>query len=99
MADDLHAGAFAPHQGSTFTTCFEGAEPVPLTLIEVNELPFRERAPRADPFSLVFTGPSTVQFQQGVYPLEHEALGRLEVFLVPIQPDADGLPRLEAVFN
>ena len=35
---------------------------------------------------------------QGTYPMEHETLGRLEVFLVPLGPDAQGM-RYEAVFN
>lgn len=99
MADDFHATTFAPHQGSTFTVTFDGTDPVPLTLVEVAELAVHEGQPRPDPFSLVFTGPAGVAFRQGVYPLEHDKLGRLDVFLVPVQPEADGLPRLEAVFN
>ncbi|MGC3988450.1 MAG: hypothetical protein QM796_01950 [Chthoniobacteraceae bacterium] len=50
------------------------------------------------PFSLTFRGPSGLYLPQGIYRLEHEAMGALEIFLVPIAPDAQG-SHFEAVFN
>jgi hypothetical protein len=35
---------------------------------------------------------------QGIYKLENEKLGALEIFLVPIGPDEKGM-RYEAIFN
>ena len=50
------------------------------------------------PFSLVFLGPEGVSFQQGTYALEHEKIGVLELFLVPVGIE-QGRMQLEAVFN
>jgi Domain of unknown function (DUF6916) len=72
---------FAPLKGSRFSG---------LTLAEVNELE-REPGGRA-PFSLVFEGEPGLP--QGIQRLEHETLGPLDVFLVPV-----GAGRYEAVFT
>jgi hypothetical protein len=48
-------------------------------------------------FSLLFRGPSDLQLSQGLWLLEHEGMGELALFLVPLGPDADG-PRYEAAF-
>lgn len=53
---------------------------------------------RREPFSLVFRGPLEPVLPQRIYRLEHGGLGTLEVFLVPVGPDKDGM-RYEAVFN
>jgi hypothetical protein len=50
------------------------------------------------PFRLIFRGPREVFFSQGILALEHAELGRLEIFLVPIGPDAQGM-RYEAIFT
>ena len=39
-----------------------------------------------------------VMLPQGTYKVEHEKLGTLEIFLVPIGPDKEGLC-YEAIFN
>jgi hypothetical protein len=61
-------------------------------LIEVTEIP-REPGGRA-PFSLVFRGGPSPPLAQRIYRVEHDSLGAIEIFLVPI--DAD---RYEAVFS
>jgi hypothetical protein len=48
-------------------------------------------------FSLVFRAATAQVWQQGVYLLTHPELGELELFLVPIGSDADGV-RYEAAF-
>jgi hypothetical protein len=60
-------------------------------LVEVTE---SSRGPddRA-PFSLVFEGGPSQPLPQAIYPIHHERLGALEIFLVPIAPH-----RYEAVF-
>lgn len=50
-------------------------------------------------FSLLFSGVAEEPLPQHLYPLSHDALGTLEVFLVPIGPQADGRMGYEAVFN
>lgn len=48
-------------------------------------------------FSLLFRGPAEPQLSQGLWELEHDEMGELALFLVPLGPDADG-PRYEAAF-
>ena len=61
-------------------------------LVEVTEVP-NESGGRA-PFSLVFEGGPSEPLPQAIYPVHHERLGAIEIFLVPIAPD-----RYEAVFS
>ena len=53
---------------------------------------------RRHPFSLVFHGPHAPTLSQRIHRLESARLGVLEIFLVPIEPDATG-QRYEAVFS
>jgi hypothetical protein len=39
---------------------------------------------------LTFRGPREPLLRQRMYPLHHPSLGKLELFLVPIGPDASG---------
>lgn len=50
------------------------------------------------PFTLQFHGPAEPVLPDATYHLQHEVLGGLEVFLVPIGPDAAGM-RYEAIFT
>jgi hypothetical protein len=61
-------------------------------LVEVTEMA-REPGGRA-PFSLVFEGGPSPPLPQAIYPVQHERLGAMEIFLVPIASD-----RYEAVFT
>ncbi len=49
-------------------------------------------------FSLIFRAPPGDVLPQRIYPLDHGALGHLEIFLVPISSDATGV-RYQAVFT
>ena len=42
-------------------------------------------------FSLVFRGPATQPLPQQTYRLRHAELGELDLFLVPLGPDAEGM--------
>jgi hypothetical protein len=48
-------------------------------------------------FSLFFTAPPNVRLAQGTFLLEHEQMGELALFIVPVSGH-DGV-RYEAVFN
>jgi hypothetical protein len=50
------------------------------------------------PFSIVLRGPSEPVIAQRIFALTHVSLGTLDLFLVPIGPDEQGM-RYEAVFN
>ena len=54
--------------------------------------------PSRSQFSLLFRGGPRPPLPQGIHALEHATLGRLELFLVPLGPDASG-QRYEAVFT
>ena len=61
-------------------------------MVEVTEIA-REPGGRA-PFSLIFRGGPSPPFPQQIYRVEHEVLGAIEIFLVPIATDS-----YEAVFT
>ena len=68
------------------------ASPFDVELVEVTEIP-REPGGRA-PFSIVFRGGPRPPLPQRIYRVEHEQLGAIEIFLVPIASE-----RYEAVFT
>ncbi|HWQ33415.1 MAG TPA: hypothetical protein VNQ79_11210 [Blastocatellia bacterium] len=86
---------FSENLHTTFRLLRDGAEALELELISVTEL---TAAPRQQQFSLVFRGPETAPQRQGTYRLAHDRFGTLELFLVPIAKDRDGL-QLEAIFT
>jgi hypothetical protein len=101
MLDQLTKASFETHLNDPFQVETGADQALVLTLAEVVGLP--ERAPkgkegRRQSFSLLFRGPKGCYLPQKIYNLEHEKLGALSIFLVPLQPDAEG-SRFEAVFN
>jgi hypothetical protein len=50
------------------------------------------------PFALVLRGPTEPVLPQQICRVEHPSLGSMEIFLVPIGPDASGM-QYEAVFG
>jgi hypothetical protein len=68
---------------------------VVLSLLEAKAQNTRPDAPRVA-FSLLFACP--VPAPQGTYAIQHETLGQLEIFLVPIKQDDAGV-QLEAIFS
>jgi len=103
VLDQFTLDTFSPLLGQTFSLIVDGANMLPLELVEATDLQSSGRAPAADearrtPFSLVFRGPSTPVAPQRIYPLEHSAIGHIELFLVPIGPDGQGM-RYEAIFT
>ena len=53
---------------------------------------------RGRPFALLFRVEDGPTLPQKIYPLEHDRLGRLDLFLVPVGPDEVGM-RYEAIFS
>lgn len=49
-------------------------------------------------FALLFRGPKANVLVQGIHALNHEELGAMELFLVPVGPDDEGM-LYEAVFT
>jgi hypothetical protein len=91
----LTAGDFEPLLYQRFGFASDATMPFEVELIGVSET--GSPGPSRSQFSLVFRGGPTPPLPQGIHGLEHESLGRLDLFLVPIGPDAEG-QRYEAVF-
>ena len=91
---------FGPTVGTSFTVGLDDDVPgVELLLDRLAEAPAAPGAPRSQPFTLTFLGPAGQHLPQRTYRLHHATLGELDVFLVPVGPQADGRHQYEAVFN
>src|SRR5262245_31328898 len=102
MLDQFTHTTFEPLVGKRFRLHVSPGTAVEVELIEAVRLPAHPlragQPPKRQPFSLVFRGPKEFVLRQRIYPLEQEALGTPEIFLVPIGPDEVG-QRYEAIFN
>jgi hypothetical protein len=72
--------------------------PFEAELIEVTDRAAPSVTGLRAPFSIVFRGPLQPVLSQGIRRVEHNGLGELDLFLVPIGPDETGM-RYEAVFG
>jgi hypothetical protein len=91
----LTAEDFRPHLGTGFRITHESVE---CELIEVKPQEGSARTGSRVAFSVVFRGPPQPVLEQRIRRLEHDRLGVLELFLVPIGPDDTGM-LYEAVFT
>ena len=87
--------AFAGQVDSAFTAMRGDGEPLALRLADLEEAP---SAPQVESFALHFHAPESAPAEQGVYRLDNDALGSMEVFLVPVARENGSLV-LEAVFS
>ena len=72
-------------EGGFFETC----------LVSVDEIVSNEAQ---ENFTLLFRAPLDAPQRQGIYRLEHNSIGAMDLFLVPVKKDDSGL-YYEAVFN
>lgn len=86
--------AFARRVGERFDLTVGEGRAVPMELAEASEGTepggLGPEGQERLQFSLVFRGPATQVLPQGTYRLSHAELGGLELFLVPLAPDAEG---------
>ena len=94
---DLTPAHFQEQIGSRFRVHVEGVGSMEVELVEV-ALHEPHAGPRQQPFSVLFRGHPASYLPQAIYRLEHERLGTLDIFLVPVGPDDRGM-RYEAIFN
>lgn len=95
----LCAADFEPHVRTAFHAPVDGDEGIDLELIEVSGLTGdTPEDSQRQPFSITLRGPKDRVFEQQMCTLEHPGLGNLQLFLVPLGPDDDGM-RYEAVFS
>ena len=86
--------------GQKFQIRFEDGSTMDLILEHVEllmEKHINQRMKR-DAFSMQFRGPMEPALRQSIYPLHHEELGPLTIFLGPLSRGASGY-LYEAVFN
>jgi hypothetical protein len=99
MTKPLAFEDFEPRVGDRFALSLDGLDGAALTLSEAQLYSERhQRQGGRPPFSLIFLGPGEFVLPQQIYALRHDALGELEIFLVPVGRDAEGV-RYQAVFN
>jgi len=102
MLKEVTVSVFEECVGSAFRIQADSGSSIDAELIEATPMGSRPGGSGAvaqrDAFSIVFRGPAEPVLPQKIYTLEHAKLGRFELFLVPIGPDASGMC-YEAVFN
>ena len=89
MLEKLTWESFKPHLNETFHVSTEAAR-LDLELTEVETLGAETARDQRQAFSLVFRGPEEPFLEQRIHTLEHKALGRLDLFMVPIGQDEGG---------
>ena len=106
MGPKYMLSTFASHVGEQFQLHDPSGESRTVELVDAigqaSRRPTQERTPDTGSFSIVFQdhqGSTQSYLQQSVYRIEHAVVGQIDMFLVPIGPDADGNGmRYEAVF-
>ena len=95
---DVTVETFAGREGETFSIQFADAT-LDLKLAAVDGMPGEwGKTEVREPFSVVFDGPLEHVLPQQIWPLDHDEIGRLDIFLVPLGPKDDAM-RYEAVFT
>lgn len=97
MLDTLTVDDWSKHLGQTFQIHYRPEEQLDLQLGSVTPLGAASRY-RRQAYSLLFFGPLTPLLPQATYPLWNEAMGRLEIFLVPLGPQGQAMC-YEAIFT
>jgi hypothetical protein len=92
----LTAATFTPLLNGHFRISPDDAPSFEVELIQVAEA--GHQGPRRTQFSLLFRGGPEQPLPQRIYRVEHDDLGALDLFLVPLGPDDVG-QRYEAVFT
>ena len=95
MLETLNLSSFSEHLNTKFRIRPDESTVVETELIVAEDL---GSTPRQERFSLIFRGPHQPFLPQSMYRVEHDVMGTLDLFLVPIGAEEDGL-RYEAVFN
>lgn len=102
MLDQLTQESFAQHLNTQFRVHYQtetgDTATVDLKLVEAKYT--RHHAPEQglENFALLFHGSNAVPLTQSTYAFEHEQLGRMDLFIVPVGADADNR-YYECIFN
>lgn len=96
MLDKLTREDFDKLVGETFEIDFGEAGTVDADLAETAA--GLGSGKHREPFSILLTCPRQTPAMQGIYKLHHAGLGELELFLVPVSSDDQGVS-FEAIFS
>ena len=97
MLDKLTLDDFQPLLEDTFSV-HAGDQSAHFRLVSAQPVGEGRTNGKRAPFALTFQAPPEVKPVEGTYRLEHDDLGTLEMFLVPVAGDQEGTD-FEAVFN
>lgn len=97
--DLLRLELFTENLGEVLEIGFDDRAPFELEIAEATGMPGDSDA--REPFSVLFRSRDELVLPQRVYRLEHEKIGSLELFLVPLGPDreVEGAMLYEAAFS
>ena len=95
MTEWIPKSIFAENLNTKFVFRLDAEKTIELELTDISEA---GSPPNLEQFSLLFRGPAEFYLPQQIYPLEHERIGALSIFLVPTGRDEDGF-EYEAIFN
>ena len=102
VVESMELTTFTGRVGELFRIVIDDATTLATRLIEVTPATGADagatRAGGRTPFALVFRSTPGAPLPQRIYRLHHDGLGALDLFLVPIGPDEEGM-RYEAVFS
>lgn len=89
---------FAPYLNETFEVNL-GASSVEMTLVQATKGKPRDwEGLRKEPFALLFKCAKPVILPQRVYPFANSGFGKMDIFIVPVGRDRDGVV-YQAIFN
>lgn len=99
----FNKSTFTPYVGTEFRVHLSSSKVRRIKLVEVKDYvdSSGQKAARGgeESFSLFFTAPSWRTFPQNTYEVEHPALGKFQLFLVPTGMRSGGEQFFEAAFN
>jgi hypothetical protein len=95
MSTQLTRAIFEQNLNSRFWLRDGDGERKPLDLIELKD---GRSSPPYEQFALLFRGDKSKIHPQSIYPVEHDAIGGFDLFLVPVDRNDQGT-FYQAVFN
>jgi hypothetical protein len=96
--EELKEEVFAQHLNTKFYVQLEDRK-VELELVKVvGDKSSMDKIEGVQRFAVYFAGPSEFLLPQRIYHLQHEALGELVIFIVPVG-SKDGRYQYEAIFS
>ena len=97
MTDLFHLEHFQPREGEPFDLLLDDGSRYPLILQAAALTPRAFPEKTRDPFELLFVGTADT-LRQRIWPMDNAAMGRLELFLVPIRRE-NGKAVYQAIFT